>query len=47
VAGAAIATALLVGLRMKARLGGLTGDTYGAAIELAELAALLCSSALR
>lgn len=46
-AALAIVVALLVGLRLKHRLGGLTGDTYGAAIELAELAALLCGSALR
>jgi len=44
--GAAVVVALLVSLRVKHRLGGLTGDTYGAAIELAELAALLCCSAL-
>jgi adenosylcobinamide-GDP ribazoletransferase len=46
-AGAAVAVALLLGLSIKKRLGGLTGDTYGAAIELGELAALLGVSALR
>ena len=37
----AIACALLVGLWLWRRLGGLTGDVYGAAIELSELAFLL------
>ncbi|MEY4511920.1 MAG: Cobalamin synthase [Pseudomonadota bacterium] len=46
-AGAAVAVALWLGLSTKKRLGGLTGDTYGAAIELGELAALLGVSALR
>ncbi|HEX5657709.1 MAG TPA: adenosylcobinamide-GDP ribazoletransferase [Polyangiales bacterium] len=36
-----------VALRMSSLLGGLTGDVYGAAIELAELAALLEAAALR
>lgn len=36
-----------VALRMNGLLGGLTGDVYGAAIELAELAALLEAAALR
>jgi adenosylcobinamide-GDP ribazoletransferase len=36
-----------VALRMSGLLGGLTGDVYGAAIELAELAALLEAAALR
>ena len=35
---------LLVGLSLKRRLGGLTGDVYGAAIELGELAFLLAVS---
>jgi adenosylcobinamide-GDP ribazoletransferase len=39
--------ALGVGLRMNGLLGGLTGDVYGAAIELAELAAMLEAVALR
>ncbi len=36
-----------VALRTSRLLGGLTGDVYGAAIELAELAALLEAAALR
>lgn len=36
-----------VALRLTGLLGGLTGDVYGAAIELAELAALLEAAALR
>ncbi|MET0285516.1 MAG: adenosylcobinamide-GDP ribazoletransferase [Polyangiales bacterium] len=39
--------AIGVALRMNGLLGGLTGDVYGAAIELAELAALLEAAALR
>ena len=35
------ALALLIGVWMTRRLGGLTGDVYGAAVELAELAALV------
>jgi adenosylcobinamide-GDP ribazoletransferase len=35
---------LLVGFSLKRRLGGLTGDVYGAAIELGELAFLLAVS---
>ena len=46
-AGVAMAAALLIGWRANKRLGGLTGDLYGAAIELSELAALLLASALR
>lgn len=42
--GAALLVALLVGLRMHRLLGGLTGDVYGAAVELSELAALLALS---
>ncbi|MDB4987054.1 MAG: cobS [Myxococcaceae bacterium] len=48
--GAAVAAALAalaLGFRMRVRLGGLTGDVYGAAIELAELSALLAASTLR
>ena len=37
----ALAVAGLVGLGLRRRLGGLTGDVYGAAIELGELAFLL------
>lgn len=46
-AAAALATALLVGLFLLIRLRGLTGDAYGAAIELAELAFLLSAAAPR
>jgi adenosylcobinamide-GDP ribazoletransferase len=42
---AAWLVALLVGATMAARLGGVTGDVHGAAIELAELAALLTVAA--
>jgi len=38
---AALVTALVVGVWMQRRLGGLTGDVYGTAIELAELAFLV------
>jgi adenosylcobinamide-GDP ribazoletransferase len=46
---ALLATLCAVGvaLRMNGLLGGLTGDVYGAAIELAELAALLEAAARR
>jgi adenosylcobinamide-GDP ribazoletransferase len=44
---AAVVVALLFARHVSRRLGGLTGDSYGAAIELAELAALLAASALR
>lgn len=37
----ALVVALLVGLWAQRRLGGATGDVYGAALELAELAALI------
>jgi adenosylcobinamide-GDP ribazoletransferase len=43
---AATLAALLLAWRVGQRLGGLTGDVYGAAIELSELAALLTASAL-
>ena len=39
--GAALALATAFGLCLRRRLGGLTGDAYGAAIELAELAFLV------
>jgi len=42
----ALGAALLVALRVRRLLGGLTGDVYGAAIELAELSALLAVPAL-
>lgn len=38
---------LAFALRMHALLGGLTGDVYGAAVELSELALLLAVTALR
>lgn len=45
----AVAAAVLVGVAvgrfMSARLGGVTGDVFGAAVELAELAVLLSVSA--
>jgi len=37
----AVACTLAFGAYMHARLGGLTGDVHGAAIELAELAFLV------
>ena len=43
--GAAAVTALALGFWLRARLGGLTGDIYGAAIELAETAALIAACA--
>jgi adenosylcobinamide-GDP ribazoletransferase len=46
-AGAALATALVVGVFIWTRLRGLTGDAYGAAIELSELAFLLACAAPR
>jgi len=42
----ALIGALLVALRMARLLGGLTGDVYGAAIEVAEVCALLLAPAL-
>lgn len=38
---AACATAAIIGFWAQRRLGGATGDVYGAALELAELAALI------
>jgi adenosylcobinamide-GDP ribazoletransferase len=45
-AGALVAASLLA-LWLRRRLGGLTGDVYGAAIELAEVAALAIAGAMR
>ncbi|HYC21965.1 MAG TPA: adenosylcobinamide-GDP ribazoletransferase [Candidatus Bathyarchaeia archaeon] len=42
---AALATALGVGLWLRRRIGGLTGDVYGAAIELAEVVFLAARAA--
>jgi adenosylcobinamide-GDP ribazoletransferase len=42
-AGAALAAAMAIALLVRRRLGGLTGDAYGAAIELAETAFLVCA----
>ncbi|HVC31245.1 MAG TPA: adenosylcobinamide-GDP ribazoletransferase [Steroidobacteraceae bacterium] len=39
--GAAVLFALLLGMAMAARLGGLTGDTYGALCELTQILVLL------
>src|SRR5438445_11074076 len=44
-AGAALVAALALAGFMTARLGGVTGDVLGAAIEVAELAGLLTVSA--
>lgn len=41
---AALAIALLLAAPLNAMLGGLTGDVYGAAIELAEVAFLIAAS---
>lgn len=41
VLGAALASSLLLGVWLRARIGGLTGDVYGAAVEIAEVTALL------
>ena len=43
VAAAAYGVTALVAMWLTRKLGGLTGDTYGACIELAELAALLAA----
>lgn len=42
-AGGALAVAAALALLVRRRLGGLTGDAYGAAIELAESAFLVCA----
>ena len=46
-AAAAIACAMLVGVSLYRRLRGLTGDVYGAAIEVAEVAFLVVVVAVR
>jgi adenosylcobinamide-GDP ribazoletransferase len=43
-AAISVLTALAVGVWMQRRLGGLTGDVYGAAVELAEAAFLAVAS---
>ena len=43
--GLALAVALVVGAFMTRRLGGITGDVHGAAVELAEAAVLLTAAA--
>jgi adenosylcobinamide-GDP ribazoletransferase len=42
-AAVAVVVALCLAFWMRARLGGLTGDIYGAAVELAELGVLVAS----
>jgi adenosylcobinamide-GDP ribazoletransferase len=44
--GAALLAALCVGGWVQRRVGGLTGDVYGAAIELAELAFLIVATSI-
>ena len=44
-AGAALAVVVVLALWMRRRLGGLTGDVYGAAIEIAEVAVLIAQGA--
>lgn len=46
-AAGALAAATLFGLWLRRRLGGLTGDVYGASIELAEVVTLTLVGALR
>lgn len=45
-APSALAVALGMGIWMHRRLGGLTGDVYGAAIEMAEVAFLALAATL-
>jgi adenosylcobinamide-GDP ribazoletransferase len=47
VAGAVAAVTLVLGVLFRRWLGGVTGDTLGAASELAELTALLVAAGLR
>jgi adenosylcobinamide-GDP ribazoletransferase len=42
-AAAAVGAAAALGFAVRRRLGGLTGDVYGAAVELAETAFLVCA----
>jgi adenosylcobinamide-GDP ribazoletransferase len=44
-AAAALSVVVVLAVWLRRRLGGLTGDVYGAAIELAEVAALVAGSA--
>jgi adenosylcobinamide-GDP ribazoletransferase len=44
-AAAALAVVVVLAVWLRRRLGGLTGDVYGAAIELAEVAALVAGGA--
>jgi adenosylcobinamide-GDP ribazoletransferase len=44
-AGAGLATSLLIALWMTARIGGLTGDIYGATIEITETLVLFVAAA--
>jgi len=46
-AASALGAAMVLALWLRRRLGGLTGDCYGAAIEVAEVVALTVASALR
>jgi adenosylcobinamide-GDP ribazoletransferase len=43
---AALVTVALLALWLTRRLGGMTGDAYGAAIEMAEVAFLVAAGAL-
>jgi cobalamin synthase len=45
VTAVAVVTALAVGRFLDRRLGGVTGDVFGAVVETAELAVLLAVSA--
>jgi len=45
-AAAALAVATVVSLWLRHRMGGLTGDVYGAIVELAEVTALVVAGAL-
>jgi adenosylcobinamide-GDP ribazoletransferase len=47
VAGAALAAAALVGILARRRLGGATGDVYGAMVEIAEAAGLAAAALLQ
>ncbi len=42
-AAAALAAAVAMGLAIRRKLGGLTGDVYGAAVEVAETVFLVCA----